>query len=82
MTEPTYEMFAHRGKVGGLATFVRSLREGEPQILPEEFRHKPLSSFSSQIKRTADAAGFKVAARTIDGELWACRLKPEDAQNA
>ena len=78
MTEPTYEMFTQKShSPSGARAWLRSLEPGVPQRIPE---HLNARSLRSDAYNAARLLGFKIAIRTIDGETWLCKLKPEDAQ--
>lgn len=79
---PAYEVFiAHpntgRKLGGGPSSIIRGLEVGVPQRVPVGMGgQKPENTFGS----VARSLGIKVAMRHINGELWVCRLKDEDAK--
>lgn len=76
MTEPTYGMFTTRA-AGGVTDFIRNLTAGVPARVPEGFN---INSVRSACRVMGKELGCQIAIRTIDGETWLCKLKPEDAQ--
>lgn len=80
--KPAYEIFSrpHERSSTGLAPWMRSLKEGDPQRIPVEFMSR--TNWTSAMYRASKVAGFKVSIRTIDGEKWICRMKPQDVNGA
>jgi hypothetical protein len=76
MTEPTYEMFAKRS-ARGVKDFLRNLTVGVPEPVPEQFN---VTSVRSACPVIGKELGCKIALRAVDGQMWACRLKPEDVK--
>ncbi len=81
---PDYELFRHRGghPPGWAALFTESLVAGIPQRIPiEESKATsgiPQHRYGNVIRVAAKRQNFTVTVRTVDGELWACRLRDED----
>ncbi len=75
-TKPTYDTFTARGR-GGIRSFLRNLKEGVPTKPPADIN---IVSLKGDAPAVGKLLGCKFALRTIDGEMWVCRLKPEDAK--
>lgn len=88
---PSYDVFTKHPsghgngrKPGGLAQWMRELPIGEPQQIPEQYPSatnvKKAVQIVSQARRQSGYEDLRIAVRNIDGRVWACRLKPEDAK--
>ena len=79
---PSYDMFVRNHRAGRPAVwwmFLEGLAPGEPVKVPMFANAKPQWAQQSVV-RAARRLGIPVTTRTFGGELWVCRLKPEDAR--
>lgn len=76
-TKPTYGAFTTRRTGNGNRDFLRGLKEGEPTKITAGFN---IASLRSDAPKLGRDLGCAFSFRTIDGEAWICRLKPEDAK--
>lgn len=77
---PTYQDFLDwkkGGKVGPVALFCRSLQPGVPKRFDVQAGQET-GRLQTQIIKNASRNGYRIRTMTIDGELWACRVKDED----
>ncbi len=78
---PPYEAFLVRGSRPWAVTLVRSLKPGEPFLVPIR-PDADIQTAQGQLSQTGRRLGIPLVTRVYEGQLWVCRLLDEDAHIA